>query len=88
MTLDGEDKLCFLVCWNDKQSGLQRDFHLYFYPASSSVEMFDIKTRKVFLKKTETDKVSRGKLNKDLNPYLSKNIPKKSFPSTASSFPL
>ena len=61
MTLDGEDKLCFLVCWNDKQSGLQRDFHLYFYPASSSVEMFDIKTRKVFLKKTETDKVSRGK---------------------------
>ena len=62
MSSDGEDKLCFLVCWNDKQSGLQRDFHLYFYPGSSSVEMFDIKTRKVFLKKTETDKISRGDL--------------------------
>ena len=65
MTLDVEDKLCFLVCWNDKQSGLQRDFHLYFYPGSSSpsVEMFDIKTRKVFLKKTETDKISRGQMS-------------------------
>ena len=73
MTLDGEDKLCFLVCWNDKQSGLQRDFHLYFYPASSSVEMFDIKTRKVFLKKTETDKVSRGQyvVRSPQNCYLS-----------------
>ena len=73
MTLDGEDKLCFLVCWNDKQSGLQRDFHLYFYPASSSVEMFDIKTRKVFLKKTETDKVSRGQslFRSPRNCYLS-----------------
>ena len=64
MTLDSEDKLCFLVCWNDKQSGLQRDFHLYFYPGSpSSVEMFDIKTRKVFLKKTETDKINRGQMS-------------------------
>ena len=62
MTSDGEDKLCFLVCWNDKQSGLQRDFHLYFYPGSNSVEMFDIKTRKVFLKKTETDKISTGEM--------------------------
>ena len=61
MTFDSEDKLCFLVCWEDKQSGLLRNFHLYFYPGSNSVEMFDIKTRKVFLKKTQSDRISRGR---------------------------
>ena len=40
-----DDKLCFLVCWEDRNAGLMRNFQLYYYPHEKSVEMFDLKTK-------------------------------------------
>ena len=55
-----EDKLCFLVGWEDKNAGLLRNFQLYFYPQEKSVEMFDLKTKKTFLKKTQNENLKQG----------------------------
>ena len=55
-----EDKLCFLVCWEDVNAGLMKNFHLYYYPHDKSVEMFDLKTKKTFLKKTENANIKKG----------------------------
>ena len=58
--MSSEEKLCFLVCWEDKNAGLLKNFHLYFYPSEKSVEMFDLRIKKVFLKKTETSQIKQG----------------------------
>ena len=55
-----EDKLCFLVCWEDENAGVMKNFHLYYYSQEKSVEMFDLKTKKTFLKKTENENIKKG----------------------------
>ena len=52
-----EEKLCFLVCWEDKTAGLVRNFHLNFYPSDNSIEMLDLKSKKLFLKKTVNEQI-------------------------------
>lgn len=60
--MSSEEKLCFLVCWEDKNSGVMKNFHLYFYPTDGSVEMFDLRLKKTFLKKTENGTLKLGDL--------------------------
>lgn len=50
------------VCWEDKNSGFLKNFHLYFYPTDGSVEMFDLRLKKTFLKKTENSSMKLGDL--------------------------
>ena len=57
-----EDKLCFLVCWDDKTAGLVRNFHLNFYPSDNSIDMLDLKSKKLFLKKTVHEQVQPNDL--------------------------
>ena len=59
--MSGDDKLCFLVSWEDKVAGVDRHYHLYFYPKEKCVEMMDIKLKKIFLKKCQTNEVNIGK---------------------------
>lgn len=54
------EKLCFLVSWFDKNAGANRDFHLYFYANEKSFEMFDLNSKKMFLRKTVCDKINLG----------------------------
>eukprot|EP00092_Neocalanus_flemingeri_P000607 GFUD01000648.1.p1 GENE.GFUD01000648.1~~GFUD01000648.1.p1 ORF type:complete len:385 (+),score=98.14 GFUD01000648.1:37-1191(+) len=60
--MSAQEKLCFLVCWEDKVSDVVRNFHLNFYPADNSVDMYDLKIKKMFLKKTITDQVNQADL--------------------------
>ena len=60
LMMKDEDKLCFLVCWEDEIAGVMKNFHLYYYPQEKSVEMFDLKTKKTFLKKTENENIKKG----------------------------
>jgi len=53
-----EDKLCFEVTWEDKLAGVMKRFNLNFYPKEDAVEMVDLKSRKIFLKKTKTSHVT------------------------------
>lgn len=46
-----EEPLAFKVEWFDATSGLHRQFNLSFYESDKSVEMFDIKSRKMFLRR-------------------------------------
>jgi len=53
-----DEKICFEVTWEDKLAGLMRRFNLNFYPKEESVEMVDLKFKKIFLKKTKTSHIT------------------------------
>ena len=44
-------RYCFLTEFFDNMAGLVRQYQLYFYPEDNSLEIHDIKNKKVFLKK-------------------------------------
>ncbi|XP_064456617.1 nucleoside diphosphate kinase homolog 7-like [Ornithodoros turicata] len=50
-----EEKYCFLVEWKDTSTDTLRKFMLYFYPRDSTVEMFDTRSRKMFLRRTDCE---------------------------------
>lgn len=50
-----DEKLCFYVDWEDSVSGLTRKFTLNFYPSEKSVEMYESRNKKMFLRKTVID---------------------------------
>ena len=49
-----EDRFCFFVEWFDGQADLIRRYQLTFYPRDGTVEMYDMKNRRPFLKRCET----------------------------------
>ena len=57
-----DEKISFEVTWEDKLAGLMRRFNLNFYPKEESVEMVDLKFKKIFLKKTKTSHITLSKL--------------------------
>ena len=73
--MNNEEKLCFLVCWEDRNSGLVRDFHLYFYSQEKCFEMFDLKTKKTFLKKTKYENIKQGEVLAFNNEFLKISSP-------------
>ncbi|XP_068608779.1 nucleoside diphosphate kinase homolog 7-like [Brachionichthys hirsutus] len=50
-----EDRCAFLTEWYDRTAGLLRRFQLFYYPKDSSVEMFDVKNQRIFLRRTKYD---------------------------------
>ncbi|XP_076004713.1 nucleoside diphosphate kinase homolog 7 isoform X2 [Genypterus blacodes] len=48
-----EDRFAFLAEWYDPTAALLRRYQLFFYPTDGSVEMFDVKKQKIFLRKTK-----------------------------------
>lgn len=49
-----EDRYCFFVEWFDAQADLIRRYQFTFFPRDSTVEMYDMKNRRPFLKRSET----------------------------------
>lgn len=47
-----------VTSWWDAQAHLDRQFYVVFYPATSEVEMVDVKSKRKFLKRTRTDTIS------------------------------
>lgn len=45
------NRFCFLTEYYDSTASLVRPYQLYFYPEDNSIEMHDIKNKKVFLKR-------------------------------------
>ncbi|XP_013878494.1 nucleoside diphosphate kinase homolog 7 [Austrofundulus limnaeus] len=50
-----EDRFAFLAEWYDPAAGLLRRYQLFFYPKDGSVEMFDVKNQRIFLRRTKYD---------------------------------
>ncbi|KAF7654905.1 hypothetical protein LDENG_00063710 [Lucifuga dentata] len=49
------DRYAFLAEWYDPTAALLRRYQLFYYPNDGSVEMFDVKNQRIFLRKTKYD---------------------------------
>ncbi|KAM3932896.1 nucleoside diphosphate kinase homolog 7 isoform 1-T1 [Leptodactylus fuscus] len=50
-----EDRYVFTAEWYDPNAALQRRYQLLYYPKDGSVEMYDVKNHRVFLRRTKYD---------------------------------
>jgi nucleoside-diphosphate kinase len=57
-----EDRFVFLVEWYDAAASLVRNYHLTYYPKDKTIEMFDLKSKKLFLKRCEYPNVTLADL--------------------------
>ncbi|XP_063811723.1 nucleoside diphosphate kinase 7 isoform X2 [Pseudophryne corroboree] len=57
-----EDRYVFIAEWYDPNAALQRRYQLLFYPKDGSVEMFDLKNHRVFLRRTKYDALRKEDL--------------------------
>lgn len=53
MTTLGEEKFTFEVDWHDTQAEIIRKYRVIYYPVTQSIEMYDVKLNRIFLKKLE-----------------------------------
>ncbi len=53
MSNNSDDRYVFVVEWYDSAASLVRTYNLTYYIKDKTIEMFDLKSRKMFLKKTE-----------------------------------
>lgn len=49
--MSSKQRFCFVAEYFDQMASLARSYQLYFYPEDNSIEMHDVKMKKVFLKK-------------------------------------
>ena len=55
-------RYAFLVEWYDEQASLTRSYQLLFYPSDQACEMFDLKSRRTFLRRTKLESLSLRQL--------------------------
>ncbi|XP_076633266.1 nucleoside diphosphate kinase homolog 7 [Colletes latitarsis] len=55
MSVDHNEKYIFEAEWYDKIASILKKFYLYYYPYDNTVELFDIKARKTFLRRTKCE---------------------------------
>ena len=48
-----DDRFVFLVEWYDSAASLVRTYNFTYYLKDKTIEMFDLKNKKIFLKKTQ-----------------------------------
>lgn len=52
-----EERFAFLAEWYDPTAALLRRYQLFYYPKDSSVEMYDVKNQRIFLRRTKYEDV-------------------------------
>ncbi|KAL6260226.1 hypothetical protein P5V15_007761 [Pogonomyrmex californicus] len=52
MSADYNDRYVFEAEWYDKIACMRKKFYLYYYPSDNTIELFDLKTKKTFLRRT------------------------------------
>ena len=57
-----EERFVFQVEWFDKQADLIRNYLLTFYPGDNSIDMYDLKNRRMFLKRMVCPAVTESQL--------------------------
>ncbi|XP_077390433.1 nucleoside diphosphate kinase homolog 7 isoform X2 [Festucalex cinctus] len=55
--MEEKDRFAFLADWYDPTASLLRRYQLFFYPHDHSVEMFDVKNQRVFLRRTKYEEL-------------------------------
>jgi len=60
--MKNDEKLSYIVTWFDELSSMDRTFNLFFWPSESSVEMHEIRNKKLFLRKLKTTDIKESDL--------------------------
>ncbi|XP_061636204.1 nucleoside diphosphate kinase 7 isoform X2 [Phyllopteryx taeniolatus] len=60
--MEEKDRFAFLADWYDPTAALLRRYQLFYYPHDSSVEMFDVKNQRIFLRRTKYGDLRPGDL--------------------------
>uniref|UniRef100_A0A8C2WYB8 Nucleoside diphosphate kinase homolog 7 n=1 Tax=Cyclopterus lumpus TaxID=8103 RepID=A0A8C2WYB8_CYCLU len=60
--LHQEDRYAFLAEWYDPTAALLRRYQLFFFPRDRSVEMFDVKNQRIFLRRTRYEDLNQEDL--------------------------
>ncbi|RDD38465.1 Nucleoside diphosphate kinase 7 [Trichoplax sp. H2] len=58
MQAETEVRYCFRGDWYDPNAALIREYYLIFFPKDSTAEMYDIKNKRTFLKRSKVDSLS------------------------------
>ncbi|XP_043287452.1 nucleoside diphosphate kinase 7 [Venturia canescens] len=56
------ERLIFEAEWFDKVSSMLKKFYLYYFPADNTIELYDIKTKKTFLRRTKCEGIEARNL--------------------------
>lgn len=62
--MSGTERFCFITEYYDNLSSLHRRFQLFYYPNDESIEMYEIRTKKMFLKRNVVPNVTLKDLYK------------------------
>uniref|UniRef100_A0A224XRR5 Putative nucleoside diphosphate kinase-containing protein n=1 Tax=Panstrongylus lignarius TaxID=156445 RepID=A0A224XRR5_9HEMI len=54
------DKLGLIAEWMDPHASLLRRFYFFFYPYDSTIEMYDVKRNRIFLRRTRVENLNFG----------------------------
>ena len=57
-----EDRFVFVTEWYDQQAGLHKEFLLEFYLADQTIDLYDTKNRRMFLKRTKYPQITEADL--------------------------
>lgn len=52
------DRYSFICEWYDNQASMTRQFNIFYYPTDDTLEMFDLKTRKTFVRRVKVNGVT------------------------------
>lgn len=58
-----EDRFVFLTQWYDQQAGLLKEFLLEFYLADQTIDIYDPKNKRMFLKRTKYPQITEADLH-------------------------
>lgn len=53
-----KDKYSFIGEWYDSQASLVRRFNVFYYPTDDTLEMYDLKNRKTFVKRVKVNGIT------------------------------
>lgn len=53
-----QDKYSFIGEWYDNQASLIRRFNVFYYPYDETLEMFDLKNRKTFVRRVKVNGIT------------------------------
>jgi nucleoside-diphosphate kinase len=57
-----DDSLAFIAEWYDKLACIEKPFRIFFYPIDNSIEIIDIKSKKMHLKRIRHEPISTNDL--------------------------
>jgi nucleoside-diphosphate kinase len=57
-----EDRFVFVTDWYDQQADLHKEFLLEYYLADQTIDLYDTKNRRMFLKRTKYPQISEADL--------------------------